>query len=417
MLEYLRCILKNPRLLAFGFLLTFCSSFGQTYFISLFSDELRAMFDLGHGAFGTVYSLATLTSAFLMIWAGHFIDRIDLRIYTFAVSVLLIGAVFFMSQLPSGSVVFLYVAFLLLRFGGQGLISHAGITAVARYVSEGRGKALAIAGLGYSAGEAILPLTVIALVGIMGWQSVWLVAAASLVVVLVPGAQWLLRGHGTRHDALMASIAASDGAADRQFTRGQVLRDPFFWLIIPAALAPAFIVTGIFFNQRTIVAEMGWSMALFAAGFTVYALVTVTSSLLSGPLVDRLGAVKLFPFVLLPFGIGLLLLGLFDAPAIAILFMIATGMTMGIYYTASSALWAEVYGVRHLGAIKAMATSFMVFSTAISPALMGWLIDAGFTMATISLMCAFWVVISTVLACLAARQRRITLRRYAELQA
>lgn len=416
MLDYLRCILKNPRILAFGFLLTFCSSFGQTYFISLFSDELRATFDLGHGAFGTVYSLATLTSAFLMIWAGHFIDRLDLRIYTLAVSILMVGATFFMAQLPSGSVVFLYLAFLLLRFGGQGLLSHAGMTAVARYVSEGRGKAIAMAGLGYSAGEAILPLTVISLVGIMGWQSVWLVAAVALAVVLVPGAQLLLRGHGVRHEALMASIAAAESPVARQFTRGQVLRDPFFWLITPAVLAPSFIVTGIFFNQRTIVAEMGWSMALFAAGFTVYALVTVASSLLSGPLVDRLGAVKLFPFVLLPFGIGVLMLGLFDAPAIAIVFMIATGLSMGIYYTASTALWAEVYGVRHLGAIKAMATSFMVFSTAISPALMGWLLDAGFAMATISLMCAGWIAISTAFACLAVRQRRIALRRFAEQQ-
>lgn len=417
MLDYLRCILKNPRILAFGFLLTFCSSFGQTYFISLFSDELRATFDLGHGAFGTVYSLATLTSAFLMIWAGHFIDRIDLRIYTLAVSILMVGAALFMSQLPSGSVVYLYVAFLLLRFGGQGLLSHAGMTAVARYVSEGRGKAIAIAALGYSAAEAIMPLTVITVVALMPWQSVWLAASVTLAVGLVPGAQLLLRGHRARHDALMAGIAASENSAARQFTRGQVLRDPFFWLIIPAALAPSFIVTGIFFNQRTIVAEMGWTMALFAAGFTVYALVTVASSLLSGPLIDRLGAVKLFPVVLLPFGVGLLLLGLFDAPAIAILFMIATGLSMGIYQTASTALWVEVYGVRHLGAIKAMAASFIVFSTAISPALIGWLIDAGFTMATISLMCAGWVAIATALACLAVRQRRIALRRFAEQQA
>jgi MFS family permease len=416
MLDYWRCILNNPRILAFGFALTFCSSFGQTYFIALFSDELRATFDLGHGAFGTVYSLATLTSAFLMIFAGQFIDRIDLRIYTLVVSVLMAGAALFMSQLPSGSVVFLYVAFLLLRFGGQGLLSHAGMTAVARYVSDGRGKAIAIAALGYSAGEAILPLTVISLIAILPWQSVWLAAAAALAFGLVPGAQLLLRGHGARHEALMASIAASENPAARQFTRGQVLRDPFFWLMTPSILAPAFIITGIFFNQRTIVAEMGWTMSLFAACFTIYALVTVTSSLLSGPLVDRLGAVRLYPFVLLPMGIGLALLGLFDAPAVAVLFMVSVGLSLGIHQTASTALWVEVYGVRHLGAIKAMAASFMVFSTALSPALMGWLIDAGFTMATISLMCAGWVVVATALVCIAVRHRRLALRRYAELQ-
>jgi MFS family permease len=406
MLEYIRFIVANPRILAFGFLLTFCSAFGQTYFIALFSDELRAAFDLGHGPFGTVYALATLTSAGLMIWFGQLIDRIDLRLYTLGVCGIILAAALLMWQLPSGSVVFLYVAFLLLRFGGQGMLSHAGMTVVARYLSQGRGKGIALASLGFSFSEAILPLAIIALLTVLHWQDVWGLVALGLLVVLVPAAQFLLRGHGERHSALMAQLAMTpDDKAARQYTRGQVLRDRFFWLLTPAVLAPAFINTGIFFNQRTIVVEKAWTMMQFAAGFTLYALVTVTSALLAGPLIDRLGAVRVFPYVLLPLGIGLLALGMLDTPATIAIFMAAAGLSTGIYQTAVTALWAEIYGVRHLGAIKAMAASFMVFSTALSPAAMGWLVDAGFTMATIALLCAGWVAVATGLSWIAAHER------------
>ena len=299
-----------------------------------------------------------------------------------------------------------YIAFLLLRFGGQGLLSHTGLTVVARYSTTGRGKAVAVAALGYSFGEATLPLAVIALAAMFEWQTIWGFVALALAVVLLPLSQLMLRGHGARHTALLAQIdGMGSEPKERQFTRGQVLRDRFFWLLLPAAFAPAFINTGIFFNQRTIVSEMGWDMRLFALGFTAYAIVTVISALASGPLIDRLGARRLYPYVLLPLGAALIILGVSDAPVVAILFMALAGMSAGAHHTATTALWAEIYGVRHLGGIKAMAASLMVFSTALSPASMGWLIDAGLSMATISLLCSGWVVVATLLVLKAVRRR------------
>jgi MFS family permease len=343
-----------------------------------------------------------------MMLAGHLIDRIDLRIYSAVICCLMMVAALFMWQLPGGSIAYLYVAFLLLRFGGQGLLSHAGVTAVARYAAEGRGKAVAISTLGFSFGEAILPLALVSMLALYDWQTVWGFIALALAIVLLPLTQLLLRGHSVRHAALLDRLGLSGGeTGNRQYTRGQVLRDRFFWLLMPALLAPGFINTGIFFNQRTIVAEMGWDIRLFALGFMVYALVTVLSSLVSGPLIDRIGARRIYPYVLLPLGAGLALLGLFDAPVIAILFMTLAGMAAGIHHTATTALWAETYGVRHLGAIKAMAAALMVFSTALSPASMGWMIDAGFTMAAISLFCCLWVVVACILNLQAVRRRQV----------
>ncbi len=67
-------------------------------------------------------------------------------------------------------------------------------------------------------------------------------------------------------------------------------------------------------------------------------------------------------------------------------------------------MWAETYGVRHLGAIRAMVTSILVFATAGSPVSMGLLIDAGVSMETISWMCLAYTLGGTVLAAVAVRR-------------
>ena len=79
-------LLSEPRLLIFGFLISYFASYGQTFFISIFNNEIRTLLSLSDGQFGLIYSLATLTSAFLLIWFGKLIDKIDLRIYTLIIS-------------------------------------------------------------------------------------------------------------------------------------------------------------------------------------------------------------------------------------------------------------------------------------------------------------------------------------------
>ena len=76
----------DPKLLLYGFTIIFFASYGQTFFISIFNLEIRSLLNLSDGQFGLVYSLATLISAFILFWFGKLIDKIDLRIYTFIIS-------------------------------------------------------------------------------------------------------------------------------------------------------------------------------------------------------------------------------------------------------------------------------------------------------------------------------------------
>lgn len=402
-MKYLQFLAAHRRFLGFGFVLAFFSSFGQTFFISLFGDEIRGTFDLSHGDFGLVYSLATLASGLTIIWLGRKLDTVDLRRFSTVLCAGLVVACFAMGIAPGVAV--LVVAIYLLRLTGQGLLSHTAMTSMARYFDDARGKAISIAGLGFPVGEAVLPIVAVIVMQRIGWRGTWLGIAAVLLVIAIPLVLWLLRGHGERHRAHLATGNAVSGGAGRQWTRAEVLRDPRFYLLLPGVMAPGFIVTGLFFHQVHLVDTKGWSLTWFAGCFAVFAVAQLPAGLLAGPLVDRLGATRLLPVYLLPLAASLVVLATGSHMLVAAAFMALAGVTSGLGGTVVGSMWAEVYGVRHLGAIRAMATAIMVFSTAGSPVSMGWLIDAGVTMETIAWLCCAYTLVGAALAWVAMRRR------------
>lgn len=396
-MQYLLFAIQNRRFLAFGFLLTFFASTGQTYFIALFSDPIRAEFGLSHGDFGGLYSAATLASAACLVWLGRKIDDVDLRLYTFLISAGLVVACLLFAWSPTLPA--LAAALFALRLTGQGLMGHTAVTSMARYFGPQRGKAMSLASLGHPVGEAVFPLAAVALLAALDWRAAWVVLGFGLAVLLVPSAQWLLRGHGDRHARHLETLAAAKtDTAQRQWSRGEVLRDPWFYVVLPSVLAPAFILTGMFFHQVHLADTKGWSLAWLATCFIGFAAATVLASLTTGPLVDRVGARRLLPFFLLPLGGGLLALSLFSHPAIAMIYLGLAGLTTGASLTIVGALWAEIYGMAHLGAIRSLVSALMVFSTALSPALFGWLLDGGVSMEAITGFNLGYVGVGTVLA-------------------
>ncbi len=386
-MSYLTFVLGDRRFLAFGFLLTWFSSFGHTFFIGVFGADIRAEFGLSHGGFGLVYALATLTSALCVVWLGRMIDQVDLRRYSALVCAGLVAACFFVAAAPS--VLLLGLAIFVLRLAGPGLTVHTAITSMGRYFEGQRGKAVSIASLGQTAGEAVFPLTAVALIAAVGWRGTWMAFGAAGAVVLLPLVLWLLKGHRKRHRRLIERTAAGNADAasqPRQWSRREVLRDPRFYLILPATLAHLVILSGLFFHQVHLAESKGWSLAWLASCFVGYALAKVAASLLCGPLVDRVGAMRLLPYYILPMGVALLALATFDHPGVALLYMAAAGLSTGAWITISGAMWAEIYGVAHLGAIRALVQALLLLTAALSPPAMGWLIDLGVTMEAIAVM-------------------------------
>lgn len=394
LLSYLRFLASHPGALAFGFLLTFFSAFGQTFFIALFNRQIRGVYDLTSGEFGTLYAAATLTSALLIIRAGRQIDQWPLSLFAASVVAGLAVAAILMAALPPGHIWVLFIAIVLLRLCGQGLMHHTAVTAAARTFHANRGQAISIVSLGFSLGEAVLPVTVVAVVAAVGWRMTWGVVAVTLLVFVLPLAAWLAHRCYGPHAAVPVGGAAAP-LNDR--SRAQVLRDPVFYMLLPAMLAPAFVNTGVFFHQVPISDAKDWSLLVFASAFTTYAVSALVAMLAGGRLVDSLSATTVLRFALLPLFLGLLVLAASDAPWAAHGYMALAGATTGLYFGASTAVWAELYGVTHLGAIRAMTTGFMMVSTALAPSLMGWMIDFGFAISTIMLATAGYVFFAIIL--------------------
>jgi predicted MFS family arabinose efflux permease len=403
-LNYLGFVIGNIRFLAFGFLLSFFSSFGQTYVISVFNPDIRAQFGLSHGDFGMVFAVATVGSALCLIWFGRMIDRTDLRRYTLAVLGGLVSACLLMAAVPT--TFFLLLALFALRLTGQGLMVHTSATTMARYFDEARGKAVSLVSVGSPLGQGLLAVAALAILRSVGWRWTWAAFAALVAAGVVPLALFLLRGHKERHRRFVERAAeriSPELRAAPSWSRREVLKDPRFYLILPVLLAPSYISTGFFFHMAHLVESKGWSLTDFTEAYFLYVVVISGVSLLTGPLVDRVGAVRLLPYYLIPQGVSMLAIAGSDHPGAAVIYMLASGVTVGLRVTIGGAIWAEIYGVAHLGGIRALSTSFMVLATALAPVTMGWWIDMGVTMESIALGCIVFVVLSSLLAWFAIR--------------
>lgn len=404
MRDYLDFLLTNRRFLAFGALLAGLSSLGQTFLLALFGGVWRETFDLSHTAFGLIYSGATLLSALALISLGRQLDVMDLRRFT---TMVLLGAAAGALLLAASQTLWmLALAFLLLRLCGQGLMVHTAQASMARYFSANRGKAIGLAMLGLPLAEALMPMLVVGTAAAIGWRGAWGLLAALVVVFVLPLVWWLLRDHATGRK--IGEAAPSPGPTSAvtapSWSRAEVLRDRRFYGLLPAAMGPGFMVTALFFHQTVIADARDWSLAWLASSFTAFAAGHVLGLLLGGPLVDRLRATRLVSVFLLPMILGVLLLALFTGPWLAPVYLVLCGLSVGAAGPVMGALWAELYGVNHLGAIRAMAQAVAVFMTAVAPALAGLLLDLGFTVSALAAALVVYGLLASGVARLVMRR-------------
>lgn len=381
----LRFLVENRRWLGFGFLLTFASAFGQTWFVSLFAGEVQERFGLTDGGWGLLYTAATLASAALLFARGGVADRVAPARLAPVMAVAFAVAALAFAFAPALWV--LGLALVGLRFCGQGMFGHIAMTAMGRWFRARRGRAVSLANLGHSAGEALLPPLAVALVLVFGWQGVWVAVAAALLLAIAP----VLALTGRERVAKSAAqVADSPGMGGRHWSRTDALRHWLAPALLPILLTPGFIGTVVFFHQVHIAGVKGWTLAQMAPGYTVLAGMSVAAALVSGWAADRFGPHRLLPVILLPTGLGMALLG----PAETVVGWFATLALVGMTQGLSSSLWGAflpaAYGTRHLGSVRALATTVMVVSTAIGPGLTGLLIDAGIAFPAQGLAMGLW---------------------------
>lgn len=370
------------RFLMFGLLLAFFSSPGQTFFISLFSAEIRGELNLSHGDFGIIYAAGTLTSAATIIFLGRLVDVIRLRNITLLVIMGLAFATSFFSVVSSA--VMLGFGIYFLRLTGQGMMTHLYATAMSRrYVAE-RGRAVAIATQGHPLSEVLMPAFALLLLTVMDWRQIWQVTTLLLLIIMIP-ATFLLSGRQQGQDGAGIDSLAT-GRDGHHWTTRQVIFQWRFLLLAGLVLAPSFTSTGLFFHQIYFADLKNIPLPLWASGYTVYAALSIIGAFIGGVMVDRFSASIIAPVIVTFLALPVFLLGQINSPMMVWVYFACFGLIQGGVYPVITPIWAELYGTRHLGGIKAVMHALMVFASALSPAGIGIMIDAGFGLNAILLV-------------------------------
>ena len=388
----MRFLRENARWLATGLLLALGSSFGQTYFISLFAGEIRAHYGLSDGQWGGIYTIATVASAALLIGFGGRADT--MRLSRLAVIVAAFFALAALLMAVGQTVWTLVLAVFLLRFCGQGMMTHMKATAMARWFVATRGRAMSITNLGHPLGEAMLPVVAIVVISTIGWRATWGVAAAVIVFALIPALMVLLAQD--RAPKGSNGGMGAPGLFGKHWTRAEVLGHPLFYAFVPLLLTPGFIGTVVFFHAVHVGEVKEWSLSQMAPSYATYAIASVTTGLLAGWAVDRFGPPRLLPVVLLPMAAGMALIGPAEDPWQWAVALSLVGVTQGCAAALAGTLLPTLFGTNHLGSVRSIATALMVFATAIGPGITGWFIDQDVTYPEQGTAQALWCVAVSV---------------------
>ncbi len=380
----------NKKVIIFGFIFTFFSSFGQSFFLGLFNAPLRNELNITHGQFGNIYATATILSSLLLIWVGKKIDEYQIIYYSFFVIILLFFSSLFFSFI--NSIYFLAIGIFLMRFSGQGLMSHTSTTTISRFFEKSRGKALSTIWFGLSSAEFILPVLITYLFIIYSWRTVWQ-GIAVLIIIFLPVIV-LNTIKSIKLDTREKYKKLNKPLKIKNWKRTEVIKDYRFYIVSLNMLAMPWIATGVFVYQSFIAESKMWSIYTIPKAFMFYSISSIVTLFFSGFLVDKFTSRKLIPFMNIPLLFAMFVLFYYKNEISAFVFLGLVGVSNGLANVLGSSTWAEIYGVKFIGSIKALTTALMVFSTAFGTAVFGVLIDNGFSIKNIALIAGIYIVLS-----------------------
>ena len=382
------------KVIIFGFIFTFFSSFGQSFFLGLFNSSIRDALSITHGQFGSIFASATLLSSLILVWIGKKIDDVNILKFASYVIIFLSISCFIFSKISS--VIFLFIGIFLMRLAGQGLTTHTATTTISRYFEKNRGRALSTCWLGLSLAEFTMPVLIVFLLTFIEWRDIWISISILIIIVLPVTAYTLVRNVrlDTREDSSKKDETRREA---KQWKRIEVLKDYRFYIICMTMLAMPWIATGTFVYQSFISTSKGWGPYVIAQSFMAYSIFSVITLFVSGFLIDKFSSRRLLIYMNMPLLMATIVLFYFDSSFSSFIFLGLIGISNGLANVLGSSTWAEIYGVKYIGSIKALTTALMVFSTAFGTALFGILIDNGLSIEQIAIVSGVYILCSIIL--------------------
>ena len=385
--NYANLLRQNGGLLAITFLAVFTGNLGQSFFIGLFQADISEQLQISTAQFGSIYSIITLISGFLVMHFGAKIDWISPRSYALAILLSLLLGLLLLTT--SNGWIYALLGLALVRVCGQGMMTHFGNTVAGREFNQNRGRALGINALAMPSGEVILPPLTGMLLIWLSWQQVWWVITLILIalwVVLFLKVDWPQSPHKHAKAAKQAS------------NNFKPSRDKQFWLLIPMLIVLPSTLTGIFVYQSQLTQHLNASPSSYILALTAMGIIRFPIALLGGRWIDDIGVNKIARSYLAPYAIALLLSALLSGDSAIWILMIGAGISMSMSSTVADSLLVELWGKERLGRVRALRAALLVFSTGIAPALFGFLLDADISFRTLLLGMLCYLAIAWLMA-------------------
>jgi predicted MFS family arabinose efflux permease len=386
-LGYSGLLRQHFGLLAAAYLAVFTGNLGQSFFIGLFQADISTYLDISAGEFGSIYAAITMISGFLVMHFGPKIDWIAPRQYALAVLSALTIGVLMLTLSPWWGLAIIGLG--LQRLCGQGLMTHLGSTLAGREFSVNRGRALGLVSLGMPSGEVILPPVIALLVTWLSWQQIWWSILAVLIVL------WLLlllfvdwpEAPRKKHES-----------KDKKATGPSPMRELRFWMLIPMLMVLPITLTGIFIYQAQMTQDLGATATTYALALTGLGLSRFPGALLGGRWIDEYGVTTLAKLYLMPFAVALLVAALIGGNAAIWVLMLGAGTALGMSSPIGDSLLVRLWGREYLGQVRSLKSAFIVFSTGLAPAFLGFMIDAGVHFQSILIGMLVFLIITWLLA-------------------
>ena len=276
------------------------------------------------------------------------------------------------------------------------MMSHTATTTISRYFTKSRGKALSTIWFGLSTAEFILPVLVVYLLTIFTWQNIW-ISISILVLIFLPITSFVLIKKLNFESREETNDQDVSNRKIKQWKRIEVLKDYRFYILCANMLAMPWIATGTFVYQSFILTSKGWGPYVIAQSFMVYSVLSVLTLFIAGFLIDKFTSRKILIYMNIPLLLSVFVIIYFNHPLTSFLFLGLIGVSNGLANVLGSSTWAEIYGVKHIGSIKALTTALMVFATAFGTALFGILIDKGFSIEQIAMISGVYIFTALIM--------------------
>lgn len=369
---------------------------GQTAGVGVFTDYIIEALGVTRNQLSLAYLIGTITSGFILPFAGKLLDRIGVRFMSvfsslgLGISLILLatigrwthwlGTLVSLGVLPIATVSF---AFLLIRFFGQGNMTMVGRVAMGRWFNHWRGMATAIAGVPIAFAFNAAPWIMNTLINTFGWkQTCWLLAGIIGGGMTIIGLL-LFRDNPEECGLLMDGKKPTDfeeksrpelHPVHRQFTRIEAVKTISFWAYALGLAAHGLIVTAVAFHITSIGEEMGKTrdqavMMFFWSSFLSIPTRFIVSYFVDNTRMRLRWMLSLMAITMLIYTFSLTFLNTHLGWIITTAMF---GITGGIWGVLCNVPMPRYFGRQHLGAISGLLMSIQVIASALGPAMFSY---------------------------------------------